>query len=84
MSGIWEVKSLSVLVFIPSQYPCSQACLLGPVRVVPVQLHSDLYERPSTVLQRGYQLWTLHVPLSHKPVCRVGFAVSLSSVVLMA
>lgn len=39
MSGVWEAKSLSVLVFLPSLYLCSVACRLGPGRVVPVQGH---------------------------------------------
>lgn len=39
VSGIWEAKSLSVLVFLPSLYLYSVACRLGPGRVVPVQGH---------------------------------------------
>lgn len=39
VSDVWEAKSLSVLVFLPSLYLCSVACRLGPGRVVPVQGH---------------------------------------------
>lgn len=73
---IWEVKSQSSCLHSQSISLFSDLSSWA-VRVVPVQLHSELDERPSTVLlglvQRGYQLWTLHIPVSQRPVLQGGF-----------